>query len=87
MEGMSSGGVASDWYRALYSNPPRNSRPTHTHTLFYFVTSLVNNSQNAPAENQTRGPMMATLDLTTKPLALDMFLYSDTGTQAPVSCL
>jgi hypothetical protein len=30
MEGMSSGGVASDWYRALYSNPPRNLRLTHT---------------------------------------------------------
>ncbi len=24
------GGVASDWYCALYSNPPRNRRPTHT---------------------------------------------------------
>jgi hypothetical protein len=31
MEGMSSGRVASDWYRALYSNPPRNRRPRHTH--------------------------------------------------------
>ena len=33
MEGMSSGGVASDWYRALYSNPPCNQRRTHTHTM------------------------------------------------------
>ncbi len=32
MEGMSSGGVASDWYRARYSNPPCNQRPRHTHT-------------------------------------------------------
>jgi hypothetical protein len=32
MEGMSSRRVASDWYRTLYSNPPRNRRPTHTHT-------------------------------------------------------
>jgi hypothetical protein len=32
MEGMSSGRVASNWYRALYSNPPRYRRPTHTHT-------------------------------------------------------
>jgi hypothetical protein len=28
---MSLGGVASNWYRTLYSNPPRNRRPTHTH--------------------------------------------------------
>jgi hypothetical protein len=28
---MSSGRVASDWYRVLYSNPPCNRRPTHTH--------------------------------------------------------
>jgi len=33
MEGMSLGGVASDWYCARYSNPPRNRRPRHTHTL------------------------------------------------------
>ena len=26
----------------------------------------------APAENRTRGPTMATLDFTTKPLALDV---------------
>ncbi len=32
MEGMSSGRVASDWYCALYSNPPCNRRPRHTHT-------------------------------------------------------
>ncbi len=25
------GGVASDWYCARYSNPPRNRRPRHTH--------------------------------------------------------
>ncbi len=33
MLGMSSGRVASNWYRTLYSNPPRNRRPTHTHTI------------------------------------------------------
>ena len=32
MEGMSSGGVASDWYCARYRNPPCNRRPRHTHT-------------------------------------------------------
>jgi hypothetical protein len=32
MEGMSSGRVTSDWYRTLYSNPPRNRRPRHTHS-------------------------------------------------------
>jgi hypothetical protein len=32
MEGMSLGGVASDWYCACYSNPPCNRRPRHTHT-------------------------------------------------------
>jgi hypothetical protein len=30
MEGMSLGGVASDWYRALYSNPPLTGGQ-HTH--------------------------------------------------------
>ena len=29
---------------------------------------------NAPAGNRTRGPTMATLDFTTKPLALNLFL-------------
>jgi hypothetical protein len=33
MEGMSSGGVASNWYPAHYSNPPRNRRLRHTHIL------------------------------------------------------
>ncbi len=33
MKRMSLGGVASDWYHVLYSNPPRNHRPTHTNTL------------------------------------------------------
>jgi hypothetical protein len=32
MEGMSSGGVTSDWYCAHYIYPSRNRRPTHTHT-------------------------------------------------------
>ena len=33
----------------------------------------------APAENRTRGPTMATLDFTTKPLALLMFRYGDSN--------
>jgi hypothetical protein len=33
---MSSGGITSDWYCTLYSNPPRNHRPTHTHTMKFF---------------------------------------------------
>ena len=37
--------------------------------------------RHAPAVNRTRGPTMATLDFTTKPLALD----SDTGNRTPVS--
>jgi hypothetical protein len=32
MEGMSLGGVASDWYCVRYRNPPCNRRPRHTHT-------------------------------------------------------
>jgi hypothetical protein len=32
MEGMSLGGVTSNWYRVLYSNPRHSRRPTHTHT-------------------------------------------------------
>jgi hypothetical protein len=31
--GMSLGGGASHWYRTRYSNPPRNRRSRHTHTL------------------------------------------------------
>jgi hypothetical protein len=33
---MSSGGVASNWYRARYREPPRNRRPRHTHTSHRF---------------------------------------------------
>ena len=32
MEGMSSGGGTSDWYRMLNRTPPQNRRPEHTHT-------------------------------------------------------
>jgi hypothetical protein len=32
-----------------------------------------NDRKNAPAENRTRGPTMATLDFTTKPLVLFSF--------------
>ncbi len=33
MEGMSSGRFASNWYRALFSNPLITWRPIHTHTF------------------------------------------------------
>jgi hypothetical protein len=36
-------------------------------------------TKNAPAENRTRGPTMATLDFTTKPLALIVFRYGDSN--------
>ena len=34
------------------------------------ITTYTNSDIPAPAENRTRGPTMATLDFTTKPLAL-----------------
>jgi hypothetical protein len=41
MEGMSSGGVASNWYCAHYSNPPRNRRPRHSHTQAHPPATMV----------------------------------------------
>jgi hypothetical protein len=34
------GGVASNWNRMLYSNPPRNRRLTHTHSLDGFLSNV-----------------------------------------------
>ncbi len=46
MEGMSSKGVASDWYRTRYSKPPCNQRPRHTHTVSGAIKELANITMN-----------------------------------------
>ncbi len=39
--GCHQGGVASNWYRARYSNPPCNWRPRHTHSFLSLSSTMV----------------------------------------------